>query len=86
MTASIPGVQPPKYQEVFDTIKSDILSGRYQPGQKLPRQARKNAVLWDNLMPDPETKDEQTRQLCRQYIAKKVAGTTVSPARSGSTS
>jgi GntR family transcriptional regulator, arabinose operon transcriptional repressor len=153
MTASIPGVQPPKYQQIFDTMKSDILSGRYQPGQKLPseaallkrfatsritvgralrelqqagliqrragsgtyvgaasagdggllfgllipnlsdteifapicqgmseaRQARKNALLWGNIMPEPETKDEQTWQLCRQYIAKKVAGVLFAP-------
>jgi GntR family transcriptional regulator, arabinose operon transcriptional repressor len=36
---SIPAVQPPKYRQVFDTIKTDILSGRYQPGQKLPSEA-----------------------------------------------
>src|SRR5260221_461296 len=29
----------PKYQQVLDTIKTDILSGRYQPGQKLPSEA-----------------------------------------------
>jgi GntR family transcriptional regulator, arabinose operon transcriptional repressor len=30
---------PPKYRQVFDTIKRDILSGRYQAGQKLPSEA-----------------------------------------------
>jgi GntR family transcriptional regulator of arabinose operon len=153
MTPSIPRVHSPKYQQVFDTIKGDILSGRYQPGQKLPseaallkrfgtsritvgralrelqqegliqrragsgtyvgaaspgdggllfgllipnlpdteifapicqgmseaRQARKNALLLGNITPDPETKDEQTWQLCRQYIAKKVAGVLFAP-------
>jgi GntR family transcriptional regulator, arabinose operon transcriptional repressor len=28
----------PKYRQVFDTIKTDILSGRYLPGQKLPSE------------------------------------------------
>jgi DNA-binding transcriptional MocR family regulator len=32
-------LQVPKYQQVLDTIKTDILSGRYQPGQKLPSEA-----------------------------------------------
>jgi GntR family transcriptional regulator of arabinose operon len=153
MTYSVPAVQTPKYQQVFDTIKSDILSGRYQPGQKLPSeaaflkrfgtsritvgralrelqqaglvqrragsgtyvgtassgdggllfgllipnltgteifgpicqgmseapQARKNALLWGNITRDPGTKDEQSWQLCQQYIAKKVAGVFFAP-------
>jgi GntR family transcriptional regulator, arabinose operon transcriptional repressor len=29
----------PKYRQVFETLKADILSGRYQPGQKLPSEA-----------------------------------------------
>jgi GntR family transcriptional regulator of arabinose operon len=28
----------PKYQEVFNAIEEDILSGRYKPGQKLPSE------------------------------------------------
>src|SRR6202011_4513293 len=39
MTYSNADVQVPKYQQVLDTIKTDILSGRYQPGQKLPSEA-----------------------------------------------
>jgi GntR family transcriptional regulator of arabinose operon len=146
-------VQVPKYQQVLDTIKTDILSGRYQPGQKLPSeagllkrfgtsritvgralrelqqaglvrrragsgtyvasassddsgllfgllipnlgdteifgpicqgmseapQARRNALLWGNIAPDLSVKDEQTWQLCKQYIAKKVAGVFFAP-------
>jgi hypothetical protein len=37
-------------------------------------QARKNALLWGNIAADHGVKDEQTWQLCKQYIAKKVAG------------
>jgi len=32
-------VQLPKYQQVLESLKNDILSGRYQPGQKLPSEA-----------------------------------------------
>jgi GntR family transcriptional regulator, arabinose operon transcriptional repressor len=146
-------VQLPKYQQIVEAIKNEILSGRYQPGQKLPSeaalvkrfgasritvgrslrelrqagliqsragsgsyvvpaasgdegllfgllipnledteifgpicqgmsqapQARKNALLWGNIAPGPEIKDEQTWQLCQQYIAKKVAGVFFAP-------
>ena len=27
-----------KYQKVFDTLRDEILSGRYQPGEKLPSE------------------------------------------------
>jgi GntR family transcriptional regulator of arabinose operon len=153
MSFSKATVQLPKYQQVVEAIKNEILSGRYQPGQKLPSeaalvkrfgasritvgralrelrqaglilsragsgsyvgpvasgdegllfgllipnlgdteifgpicqgmsqapQARKNALLWGNIASDPETKDEQTWQLCQQYIAKKVAGIFFAP-------
>src|ERR1700732_2965623 len=152
MAYSNADMQVPKYQQVLDTIKTDILSGRYQPGQKLPSeaallkrfgtsritvgralrelqhaglvqrragsgtyvanasddsgllfgllvpdlgdteifgpicqgmseapQARKNALLWGNIVADHSVKDEQTWQLCKQYIAKKVAGVFFAP-------
>src|SRR5580693_7148680 len=153
MSFSKATVQLPKYQQVVEAVKNEILSGRYQPGQKLPSeaalvkrfgasritvgralrelrqaglilsragsgsyvgpaasgdegllfgllvpnlgdteifgpicqgmsqapQARKNALLWGNIAPDLETKDEQTWQLCEQYIAKKVAGVFFAP-------
>jgi len=147
------GVQLPKYQLVLESIKNDILTGRYQPGQKLPSeaalvkrfgtsritvgralrelrqaglikshagsgsyvgtpgsadegllfgllipnlgdteifgpicqgmseapQARKNALLWGNIVADPGNKDEQAWRLCQQYISKKVAGVFFAP-------
>ena len=153
MTHSNSAVQLPKYQQVLESIKHDILCGRYQPGQKLPSeaalvkrfgtsritvgralrelrqaglvrshagsgsyvgtsgsgdegllfgllipnlgdteifgpicqgmseapQARKNALLWGNIVADPGTKDEQAWQLCQQYISKKVAGVFFAP-------
>jgi len=153
MSFSKATVQLPKYQQVVETVKNEILSGRYQPGQKLPSeaalvkrfgasritvgralrelrqagliqsragsgsyvrpaaagengllfgllipnlgdteifgpicqgmsqapQARKNALLWGNIAPEPETKEEQTWELCQQYIAKKVDGVFFAP-------
>jgi GntR family transcriptional regulator of arabinose operon len=153
MSFSKAAIQLPKYQQVVEAVKNEILSGRYQPGQKLPSeaalvkrfgasritigralrelrqagliqsragsgsyvgpaasgdegllfgllipnlgdteifgpicqgmsqapQARKNALLWGNIAPDPETKEEQTWELCQQYIAKKVAGVFFAP-------
>jgi len=153
MSFSKATVQLPKYQQVVETVKNEILSGRYQPGQKLPSeaalvkrfgasritvgralrelrqagliqsragsgsyvrpaaagengllfgllipnlgdteifgpicqgmsqapQARKNALLWGNIAPEPETKEEQTWGLCQQYIAKKVDGVFFAP-------
>jgi DNA-binding FadR family transcriptional regulator len=39
MAYSNADVQVPRYQQVLDSIKTDILSGRYRPGQKLPSEA-----------------------------------------------
>jgi GntR family transcriptional regulator of arabinose operon len=35
----LPATQKPKYQELFESLKADILSGRFGPGQKLPSEA-----------------------------------------------
>ncbi|MBV9106363.1 MAG: GntR family transcriptional regulator [Verrucomicrobia bacterium] len=143
----------PKYQQVFDAIKEAILSGRYEPGQKLPSEAnlldefatsritiiralrdlqqrglvqrrvgsgtyvadgvragasllfgllipnlgeteifgpicqgmaescqrRNHALLWGDTTPSEEGKEFQTLELCRQYVAKKVAGVFFAP-------
>src|SRR5882757_2599806 len=29
----------PKYRQIFESLKTDILSGRFKPGQKLPSEA-----------------------------------------------
>ncbi|HYY28473.1 MAG TPA: GntR family transcriptional regulator, partial [Chthoniobacterales bacterium] len=39
MARSTNAFQVPRYQQVLESIKNDILSGRYQPGQKLPSEA-----------------------------------------------
>jgi DNA-binding LacI/PurR family transcriptional regulator len=33
------GASKPKYLKLFDSLKADILSGRFKPGQKLPSEA-----------------------------------------------
>ena len=153
MTRSNTQAPAPKYQQILESLQHEILSGRYQPGQKLPSeaalvkrfgtsritvgralrelyhaglihrragsgtylanttygdggflfgllipdfsgteifgpicqgmseapQARKNALLWGNITPDPATKAEQAWELCQQYISKKVAGVFFAP-------
>src|SRR6516164_8981663 len=39
MTSSISAGRAPKYQQILETLQREILSGRYQPGQKLPSEA-----------------------------------------------
>jgi hypothetical protein len=39
VTHSDTAVQLPKYQQVLESVKNDVLCGRYQPGQKLPSEA-----------------------------------------------
>src|ERR1700726_3162252 len=39
MSFSKATVPLPKYQQVVEAVKNEILSGRYQPGQKLPSEA-----------------------------------------------
>jgi GntR family transcriptional regulator of arabinose operon len=39
MSYSETDLPAPKYQQILDAIKTDILLGRYQPGQKLPSEA-----------------------------------------------
>ena len=42
-------------------------------------QRRKHALLWGDTTPSPEGKEVQTLNLCRQYVAKKVAGVFFAP-------
>ena len=147
MNAFNEALRAPKYQQILEQMKSDILTGRYKVGEKLPSeaalvkkfatsritvgralrelrqlglierragsgsyvkmqsddggllfgllipnladteifgpicqgmseapQARKNALLWGNITPDWETKDEQAWELCKQYNCKTRRG------------
>jgi len=42
-------------------------------------QRRKHALLWADTTSAPETKEAQTLELCRQYVAKKVSGVFFAP-------
>jgi DNA-binding LacI/PurR family transcriptional regulator len=37
--AALPLSTPAKYRQVFDTLRQEILTGKYQPGQRLPSEA-----------------------------------------------
>ena len=39
VSASVSVSSPAKYQQVFDVLRHEILTGRYQPGQRLPSEA-----------------------------------------------
>ncbi|MBV9225359.1 MAG: GntR family transcriptional regulator [Acidobacteriaceae bacterium] len=39
MAAKRTTVNAPKYQKLFESLKADIISGRYKPGQKMPSEA-----------------------------------------------
>jgi GntR family transcriptional regulator of arabinose operon len=143
----------PKYQQVYEAIREDIVSRRYVPGQKLPSetlfvqefgasritvvralrelqqrglvrrragsgtyvtdgvatnfsmlfgllipnlgeteifgpicqgmaescQLHKHALVWGDTPPAPEAKEMQTLDLCREYVARKVAGVFFAP-------
>ncbi len=42
-------------------------------------QLHKHALIWGDTTPAPEEKEMQTLELCRQYVAKKVAGVFFAP-------
>jgi DNA-binding LacI/PurR family transcriptional regulator len=42
-------------------------------------QLRKHALVWGDTTPAPEAKEIQSLELCRQYVAKKVAGVFFAP-------
>jgi GntR family transcriptional regulator of arabinose operon len=42
-------------------------------------QQRNHALLWGDITPSPSEKESQTLDLCRQYVAKKVAGVFFAP-------
>ncbi len=42
-------------------------------------QLRKHALVWGDTAPTLEEKERQTLELCRQYVAKKVAGVFFAP-------
>ena len=63
-------LQVPRYQQVLESIKNDILCGRYQPGQKLPSEA----VLVKRFETSRITVGRALRELRQAGLIKSHAG------------
>ena len=63
-------LQIPRYQQVLESIKNDILCGRYQPGQKLPSEA----VLVKRFETSRITVGRALRELRQAGLIKSHAG------------
>jgi GntR family transcriptional regulator of arabinose operon len=60
----------PKYQKLFESLKADIVSGRYQPGQKLPSEA----ALVNKSGASRITVGRAIRELQNLGLVERVAG------------
>ncbi len=60
----------PKYQEIIDALSRDILSGRFQPGQKLPSEAG----LVKKFATSRITVGRALRELQQKGLVERVAG------------
>jgi GntR family transcriptional regulator, arabinose operon transcriptional repressor len=63
-------LQIPRYQQVLETLKNDILCGRYRPGQKLPSEA----VLVKRFETSRITVGRALRELRQAGLIKSHAG------------
>ena len=60
----------PKYQQVFENLSRDILSGKYTPGQKFPSEA----TLVQQFRTSRITVGRALRELSQRGLVKRVAG------------
>ncbi|HYW43756.1 MAG TPA: GntR family transcriptional regulator [Bryobacteraceae bacterium] len=60
----------PKYQQVFENLSRDILSGRYAPGQKFPSEA----ALVQQFRTSRITIGRALRELSQRGLVERVAG------------
>src|SRR6476646_9521624 len=60
----------PKYRQVFETLSGDILSGKYQPGQKFPSEA----ALVQQFQTSRITVGRALRELADRGLVQRVAG------------
>jgi DNA-binding LacI/PurR family transcriptional regulator len=60
----------PKYQQVFESLSKDILSGKYQPGQKLPSEA----ALVQQFQTSRITVGRSLRELKQRGMVERIAG------------
>jgi GntR family transcriptional regulator, arabinose operon transcriptional repressor len=66
----VPIRQKPKYQTLFESLKADILSGRFGPGQKLPSEAALVNKTGDSRI----TVTRALRELQNLGLVDRVAG------------
>ena len=62
--------RPPKYRLVFDELRREIVSGKYQPGQKFPSEA----ALVDRFGASRITVGRAVRDLRQQGLVERRAG------------
>jgi GntR family transcriptional regulator of arabinose operon len=60
----------PKYQQVFESLSKDILSGKYQPGQKFPSEA----ALVQQFGTSRITVGRALRDLTQRGLVERIAG------------
>src|SRR5437868_2815679 len=60
----------PKYQQVFEALSRDILSGKYQPGQKVPSEA----ALVQQFRTSRITIGRALRELTQRGLVERIAG------------
>ncbi|MGD0295473.1 MAG: GntR family transcriptional regulator [Bryobacteraceae bacterium] len=60
----------PKYQQVFENLSADILSGKYKPGQKVPSEA----ALVQQFQTSRITVGRALRDLVQRGLVERVAG------------
>lgn len=60
----------PKYQQVFESLSRDILSGKYQAGQKIPSEA----VLVRQFRTSRITVGRALRELSQRGMVERIAG------------
>ena len=67
-----PGLEPrpTKYQHVFDELRQEILSGKYQPGQKFPSEA----ALMKRFDTSRITVGRAVRELRERHLVERRAG------------
>jgi GntR family transcriptional regulator, arabinose operon transcriptional repressor len=60
----------PKYQQIFETLSTDILSGKYEPGQKFPSEA----ALVQQFRTSRITVGRAMRDLAQRGLVERIAG------------
>ncbi|HVI79241.1 MAG TPA: GntR family transcriptional regulator, partial [Candidatus Acidoferrum sp.] len=70
MSSTRPNLRIPKYQKLFESLKADILSGRYKPGQRFPSEA----ALVNRSRASRITVGRAIRELQNLNLVTRIAG------------